>query len=104
MNVTENIMMNGMINSEVESFFPDVGTSTDPTESSESAKLHDSAHGTYHLRLARAFDIIKEDISNFKNRMKLKCLGQSNWTICIPLNPFCPGNFPILLGGQFLLP
>ena len=23
-----------------------------------------------------------------------QCLGHSNWTICIPLNPFCYGNFP----------
>ena len=22
------------------------------------------------------------------------CLGHSNWTICIPLNPFCSGIFP----------
>ena len=22
-----------------------------------------------------------------------QCLGHSNWTICIPLNPFCSGNF-----------
>ena len=37
-----------------------------------------------------------------------KCLGHSNWTICIPLSPFCPGNFPtfftFILEGQFLLP
>ena len=23
-----------------------------------------------------------------------QCLGHSNWTICIPLNPFCSRNFP----------
>ena len=37
-----------------------------------------------------------------------QCLGHSNWTICIPLNPFCSGNFPSFSpsywGGQFLLP
>ena len=22
-----------------------------------------------------------------------ECLGHSNWTICIPLSPFCSGNF-----------
>ena len=23
---------------------------------------------------------------------RFECLGQSNWIICIPLSPFCPGN------------
>ena len=27
-------------------------------------------------------------------RESFQCLGHSNWTICIPLSPFCSGNFP----------
>ena len=27
---------------------------------------------------------------------RFQCLGHSNWTICIPLSPFCSGNFPLV--------
>ena len=56
-----------------------------------------NSHTGVQLLLPKRTNNGKRDLfstSKVDEKEGFQCLGHSNWTICIPLNPFCYRNFP----------